>query len=86
LLAIHAFLSARVIGELKLSHIAAGPTELRLLLIGLTISMYAFGDVGPRIISLEPFDLIIGLVGSLLIILFAIQTLITARRLERMGE
>src|SRR3546814_6040746 len=29
LLSIHAFLSARVIGELKLPYLAAGPTELR---------------------------------------------------------
>lgn len=86
LLAIHAFLSARVIGELKLSHIAAGPTELRLILIGLTVSMYAFGDDGPRIVSLEPFDLIVGAIGVVLIVLFAVQTIVTTRRLERMGE
>src|SRR3546814_8752345 len=43
LLSIHAFLSARVIGELKLSYLAAGPTELRVLLIALTIAMYVQG-------------------------------------------
>ncbi len=41
LLSIHAFLSVRVLGELKLSYLNAGPTELRLVLIGLTVAMMA---------------------------------------------
>jgi hypothetical protein len=86
LLAIHAFLSARVIDELKLSYVAAGPTELRIVLIGLTISMYAVGTAGPVLLSLNPFDLFAGAVGLLLILLFVIQTSATARRLAQNGE
>ena len=86
LLAIHAFLSARVVSELKLSYVAAGPTELRLMLIGLTIAMYFFGQAGPRIMSLGPFDLAVAAIGVLLILLFVFQTLVTARRLNRQGE
>ena len=86
LLSIHAFLSARVLGELKLSHIGAGPTEARLILIGLTLGMLAFG-AGPHVVaSLSAFDLIVGGVGLLLILLFAIQTIVTARRLAKLGN
>lgn len=86
MLAAHAFLSARVVGELKLSAIAAGPTELRLLLIALTVAMYVFGSSGPRYWGLGLFDWFVGAVGVLLILLFVTQTLATARRLERQGE
>jgi phosphatidylglycerophosphate synthase len=86
LLAIHAFLGARVVGELKLSHISAGPTELRLILIAITISMHAFGNSGPRFMSLGPFDLLVAGIGVLLILLFVIQSTAMARRLSRQGE
>jgi hypothetical protein len=46
LLSIHAFLAARVMGELRLSYLGGGPTELRLLLIGITLAMLGFGT-GP---------------------------------------
>ena len=86
LLAIHAFLGARVVGELKLSHISAGPTELRLILIALTVSMYAFGSSEPHVMSLGLFDLFVGGMGVLLMLLFVIQTTAMARRLSRLGE
>src|SRR3546814_16145456 len=44
LLSIHAFLSARVLGELRLSYLSAGPTELRLMLIALTLMMMTLGS------------------------------------------
>jgi phosphatidylglycerophosphate synthase len=83
MLAAHAFLAARVVGELKLSYVAAGPTELRVILIGLTVAMYAFGDSNWRLGPLGPFDLFIGTAGSVLILLFVIQTVALARRLAR---
>jgi len=86
MLAAHAFLSARVVGEMKLSAIAAGPTELRLILIGLTVCMYAFGQSGPRFKSLNIFDAFVGAVATILILLFIAQTLSMARRLLREGE
>ena len=83
LLAIHAFLSAKVLNELKLSYSAFGPTELRLVLIALTLAMMTLG-AGPAVVGeLSGFDLLVGGVGVLLIILFVIQTLVTARRLLR---
>ena len=86
MLAAHAFLSARVVGEMKLSAIAAGPTELRLILIGLTVAMYVLGQSGPRFETLGIFDAFVGAVGAVLIILFIVQTVAMARRLIREGE
>ena len=86
MLAAHAFISARVVSELKLSYIAAGPTELRLILVGLTVAMYAFGHSRQRFEDLSLFDLLVGGVGLLLMLLFVIQTVAMARRLARQGE
>lgn len=81
LLSIHAFLAARVIGEFRLSYLAAGPTELRLVLIGLTAAMMALGS-GPGLFGvISGFDLFVGTAGIVLIILFVGQTLVTAQRL-----
>ncbi|NVD44771.1 CDP-alcohol phosphatidyltransferase family protein [Qipengyuania atrilutea] len=81
LLSIHAFLSVRVLGELKLSYLNAGPTELRFVLIALTLAMIYF-RTGPGIFGpINGFDLFVGTVGTLLIALFTIQTVVTARRL-----
>ena len=81
LLSIHAFLSVRVLGELKLSYLNAGPTELRFVLIALTLAMIYF-RTGPGIFGpINGFDLFVGTIGTLLIALFTIQTFVTARRL-----
>lgn len=89
LLSIHAFLSARVLGELKLSYLSAGPTELRIMLIVLTVMMMVLGP-GPGLFGRwSGFDIFVGTVGTILIILFVGQTVVTGRRLartERMGR
>lgn len=82
LLSIHAFLSVRVLGELKLSYFNAGPTELRFILIGLTLAMMAFGT-GPVLAEVvTAIDLFVGGAGVLLIAMFVLQTWVTARRLS----
>lgn len=83
LMSIHAFLSVRVLGELRLSYLNAGPTELRLILIGLTLAMLFSGPGGPIIWNLNGFDIFVGGVGLLLIVLFVVQTATTARRLAK---
>lgn len=84
LLSIHAFLSVRVLGELKLSYLNAGPTELRFLLIALTLAMMWFPPAGPGWFGrYSGFDLFTASVGLTLIALFAIQTGVTARRLAK---
>ncbi len=83
LLSIHAFLSVRVLGELKLSYLNAGPTELRFLLIALTLAMMWFGTGPGWFGAISGFDLFTGSVGLTLIAIFAIQTAVTARRLAK---
>ena len=80
LLSIHAFLAARVVGEIRLSYLAGGPTELRLTLVVLTIAMYVWGPV-PLYAGFTLFDAITGGVGVILILLFIVQTAQTARLL-----
>jgi len=83
LLSIHAFLSARVLGELKLSYLSAGPTELRVMLIVLTVMMMVLGS-GPGLFGRwSGFDIFVGSVGTILIVLFVAQTLVTGRRLAQ---
>jgi phosphatidylglycerophosphate synthase len=78
LMSIHAFLSVKVLGELRLSYLAAGPTELRFILIALTLFMLGLGTTPA---ARWGFDLFTGLAGVLLIGLFLLQTALTARRL-----
>lgn len=81
LLSIHAYLAARVLSEFRLSYLAAGPTELRLVLIALTLAMLVLGS-GPGFFgAISGFDLFVGIVGIVLILLFVGQTLLTAKRL-----
>ena len=81
LMSIHAFLSVRVLGELRLSYLNAGPTEMRLILIALTLAMYIAGREAPVLWQLNPFDIFVGGVGILLVTLFVTQTIQVARRL-----
>lgn len=81
LLSIHAFLLVRVLGEMKLSYAYAGPTELRVLLIILTLAMIAAGSQPVLLGVLTWFDLVVGGIGALLIAFFVIQTIRTAKRL-----
>lgn len=83
LLSIHAFLSVRVLGELKLSYLNAGPTELRFMLIALTLAMVWLGT-GPGLFGrVNGFDIFVGGVGLSLITVFVLQTSVTARRLAK---
>jgi phosphatidylglycerophosphate synthase len=81
LLSIHAFLLVRVLGEMKLSYAFAGPTELRLILIGLTLAMIVAGSEPVLFGTLTWFDLIVGSIGGMLVVFFIAQTALTARRL-----
>ena len=84
LLSIHAYLSARVLGELKLSYQFGGPTELRFILIGLTLAMIWLGPQPGLFAPISGFDIFVGIAAAVLIILFIKQTLVTARRLDLM--
>jgi phosphatidylglycerophosphate synthase len=81
LLSIHAYLAARVMGEFKLSYGIAGPTELRFVLIGLTVAMMVRGADPTPMPAISGFDLFVGIIGVIFVVLFILQTLITGRRL-----
>lgn len=80
LLSIHTFLAARVMGDFRLSYLSAGPTELRLFLIVVTLGMIVFGDVTVRG-SIGIFDALIGTAGVVFIALYIWQTYKSARQL-----
>lgn len=79
LLAVHTFLLAKVAGEFPLSHLGGGPTELRIVLIVLTIAMGWLGpDVG-RIAGFNAFDIFFGAVSIVLLGIFVVQTVRVGR-------
>jgi archaetidylinositol phosphate synthase len=86
LLSIHTFVAARVVDEFRLSYVAAGPTELRLVLIAMTLCMLVFGGDPVLSTMFSAFDLFIGGLGSILILLFIVQTARTASQLRARGE
>lgn len=85
LLSIHTFLAAKVVGEFRLSYMAGGPTELRLMLMAMTIAMpiIGAGDVGG--INFSAFDLFALVIASILVTLFIVQSFATARMLRARG-
>ena len=83
MMSIHAFLSVRVFGELRLSYLALGPTEIRVILIVLTLVMYFAGPGEPIFGSLNGFDLFALAAAALMIVLFVVQTVRKGRILAR---
>ena len=86
LLSIHTFVAARVVDEFRLSYAAAGPTELRLVLIAMTLLMFVVGPNTIMATAFSAFDLFIGGLGIILVILFVVQTTATAQKLLLRGE
>jgi phosphatidylglycerophosphate synthase len=82
LLAIHTFLAAKVLGEFRLSYLAGGPTELRIMLMVMTglMPLVGAGDVGPM--NMTPFDLFAIGVAAILLTLFVVQSYSTAKILR----
>jgi archaetidylinositol phosphate synthase len=81
LMSVHTFLAARVIDEFRLSYMAGGPTELRLVLIAMTIAMIGFGPKQFLSTPFSVFDVFIAGVGIILITLYIVQTIATGRKL-----
>lgn len=82
LLSIHAFLATHVLGEMRLSYLSLGPTELRFVLIGITFVMMGMGYDRDWFAHVSGFDLTFAGAGALMIVLFVIQTLKTAKQLS----
>ena len=86
LLSIHTFLAAKVVGEFRLSYMAGGPTELRLMLMTMTVLMPIVGTGLVPHTPFSAFDLFALVVASILVTLFILQSYATARILARRGE
>ncbi len=90
LLSIHTFISAKVSGVMNLTYLGGGPTEVRIILIILTICMYVFGPeawiqwpVAGQLFS--PFDIFGVVLGTLLGGVFLFHTTKTGIALFRKG-
>lgn len=81
LLSIHSYLAAKVIGEFRLSYMAGGPTELRLMLMTMTVLMPIVGTATVLGTDFSPFDLFALFIASILVTLFITQSFATARQL-----
>ena len=62
----------------------ATPQKLRLMLIALTVLMMMLGTAPGIFGAISGFDVFVGTVGVVLILLFIGQTLATGRRLAKM--
>ncbi len=83
MMSIHAFLSVRVFAELRLSYLALGPTEIRVILVALTMVMYFAGPGEPLYGSFNGYDLFAFAAAALMIALFIVQTVQKGRVLAR---
>ena len=81
LLAINTFLTAKVMGDFPLSHLGAGPTEMRVMLIALTITMFVVGPHSSMVACFSGFDLFLGALAAVLVVVFLVQTWRTGRKL-----
>nr|MCU0729132.1 CDP-alcohol phosphatidyltransferase family protein [Sphingopyxis sp.] len=86
LLSIHTFLSAKVAGEFNLTYLAGGPTELRLILIAMSLAMFWGGAIPAGDSIFTVFDVFILVLASILMIVFLVQTAAMAARLRRLGQ
>ncbi len=91
LLSIHTFISAKIFGIMRLTYLGGGPTEVRLMLVGLTICMYVFGPAATihwpfagQMFS--PFDVFAVVLGALLSSVFLFHTIKTGRILFRVDQ
>ena len=82
LLAVNTFLIAKVMDDFHLSHLGAGPTELRLVLIAVTITMFLSGPDANVLPGFSGFDLFIGGFSLVLLAIFLAQTWRTGRMLS----
>ena len=87
-LSIYVFLLNHVYGELQLTFVNCGPTEIRLGIIAFNIALLVFGPtwlaIGGLRISLPTAG--VGLLGGVLVVLFIASLLKTARDLAQQSE
>jgi archaetidylinositol phosphate synthase len=82
LMSIHTFLAAQVLGEFRLTYLNGGPTELRLVLIAMSLAMFTYGTERFAGMPFGPFDAFVATLAAVMILLYVIQTAKTARLLN----
>ncbi len=86
LLSIHTFLTARVTGRFNLTYLGGGPTEMRFILIVMTLAMLVFGPGQIARHDFSGFDIFIGGLATLLFSVFLVQTAKVGRALRDIGK
>ncbi len=86
LLSIHTFLAARVVNEFNLTYLSGGPTEMRLILIAMAITMFGYGPERLAGVPLTPFDAFCLALAALLLLVFLVQTARMGHRLRSLGR
>lgn len=84
-LSIHTYLCAQVNDEFKLTYLAGGPTELRLMLMVMTAAMFFVSPDRIAVIGLSAFDVFALAVAFILFAIFVAQSMSTARMLAKRG-
>ena len=86
------YVRMNVMGEFKISYSKLGPTEVRVLAIGLTTAMF-FGGIraiemtlGTITIAINPYDLVVTVITLLLVYFFAETSIKQAIELRKLGE
>lgn len=83
MLSIHTYLCAQVIDTFKLTYLAGGPTELRLMLMAMTAAMFFISPNNRLGTDLSAFDMFALVVSAILVAIFVAQTASTARTLAK---
>lgn len=84
LMTVHVLLRVHATGTMQLSFAGGGPTELRLVLIALTLAMMGAGPL-PVLPGWSAYDLGVAAVGGVLVALFTFHTARVAAALRRAG-
>jgi phosphatidylglycerophosphate synthase len=86
------YVRMNVMGEFKISYSKLGPTEVRVLAIGLNTAMF-FGGVrtinlslSSFVIAINPYDLVVAVITLLLLFFFAQTSVKQAIELRSLGE
>jgi len=86
------YVRMNVMGEFKISYSKLGPTEVRVLAIGLTTAMFFGGiraiqlSLGSIVIAINPYDLVVTVITLLLVYFFAETSVKQAIELLKLGE
>lgn len=85
LLAVHTFLAAKAIDVFKVSQGGLGPTEVRLILIALTLAMFFLGPDSDRAGAFSGFDLVVAGAAVACVLIFVVQTVKVGHALLKKG-